>query len=55
MSQPTASSFIKINMISAGLLLTVGSKSCYTCVLKNNLILIFFHVAALQFYKEHVT
>ncbi len=47
--QPAASRLVKINTISAELLLTVCSKSCYTCVLNSILILIFFHVKALQF------
>lgn len=33
--QPAATHFVKINTISVELLLTVCSKSCYTCVLNS--------------------
>lgn len=53
-SQPTATRFVKINMISVALLSAAQFKSCYTCVQNSILILIFFHAAALQFHQEHL-
>ncbi len=51
-SQPAATSSIKMNMISAGLLSTAQFKSCYTCELNSISVLIFFHVIALHFQPE---